>query len=889
MHRKNKQLKMSFQPGVPTGVPGMSMTPIYTATSVPNGTAMMVKVQPVPTHSVMVGQVVQQPFIQAPIMVTQPATQIIHRPPTTRPVVSQAPQLVAIRQPAQLIKKEAPVVDVKPAEAAENAGEPAITVFVGNITDRASDTLIRQILMKCGLVYTWKRVQGASGKLQAFGFCEYRDPESALRAIHILHDYLLGDKKLLVKVDAKTQTQIDEWKTEKGEAFKLTGVEDARNALALLMLEYANELSTAKEILTEASKVEKEKVKEDIILQAHNRENPTVRESANIEENLDTLDIEEDQKKAISKEIRSFRETQKAQEAEKKKQKEAEKENEKKSSSSRRRHSPARDVTSSSRRSTSHRRSPARSPRRSRQRSPPRRSRRSPPPPMLPSRSERERSPRSPARRRERKRSVTPLSPINMRSYEEGDDAHEKRRIERKIKEKEAAYQERLKSYETRERRKRREQEKYEEREHQKRKDMERDAKRLREFLADYDDERFDSKFYVGAELAKRRHERDVEINADQKDRKKEQEEVEILRKRLREENHPDPDAVIQKAIRATEEIWSPLIPPDTPPRSKDHHRSKESAPVEKSEKKVEVEKVEEAKKKEDSSSSSSSDEDSASEASDNESEEDDAMMVDHVTVTSQDFEKVVEKKAPEAPLLVSLPKDDGDDKTYTNTFKQVDQPSPLSEKQMVKMEFSSSSKSSPAAQPQQQQSSSRAVSESRQQPQKRQKLTVSEVFNDDDEDEDEAPKKRKLVPLQYTNEETNAVAASSSSTTETATAKTAATQEEKRKLQKTLIESIPTDKDNLFDFNIDWSQVDQQLMKQRVRPWISKKIVEYIGEDEPTLVEFICSKILLHSPPEKIHEDISMVLDDEAEVFVMKMWRLLIYEIEARKAGIGI
>jgi len=33
----------------------------------------------------------------------------------------------------------------------------------------------------------------------AFGFCEYKDPESALRAIHILHDYKLGDKKLLVR------------------------------------------------------------------------------------------------------------------------------------------------------------------------------------------------------------------------------------------------------------------------------------------------------------------------------------------------------------------------------------------------------------------------------------------------------------------------------------------------------------------------------------------------------------------------------------------------------------------------------------------------------------------------------------------------------------------
>jgi RNA-binding protein 25 len=29
-------------------------------------------------------------------------------------------------------------------------------------------------------------------------------------------------------------------------------------------------------------------------------------------------------------------------------------------------------------------------------------------------------------------------------------------------------------------------------------------------------------------------------------------------------------------------------------------------------------------------------------------------------------------------------------------------------------------------------------------------------------------------------------------------------------------------------------------------------------------------------------------VLDEEAEIFVVKMWRLLIYETEAKKMGIG-
>lgn len=37
---------------------------------------------------------------------------------------------------------------------------------------------------------------------------------------------------------------------------------------------------------------------------------------------------------------------------------------------------------------------------------------------------------------------------------------------------------------------------------------------------------------------------------------------------------------------------------------------------------------------------------------------------------------------------------------------------------------------------------------------------------------------------------------------------------------------------------------LSQTLMEKRIRPWINKKIVEYIGEEEATLVDFVCSKV---------------------------------------------
>lgn len=127
---------------------------------------------------------------------------------------------------------------------------PSITVFVGNITERASDMLIRQLLSKCGAVNNWKRVQGANGKLQGFGFCEYSDPESAMKAIRLLHDFEVADKKLVVKADAKTQEKLDNYlkeKSPKGNDFGDSGQEtedrELFNQLHGILKEHEIELS----------------------------------------------------------------------------------------------------------------------------------------------------------------------------------------------------------------------------------------------------------------------------------------------------------------------------------------------------------------------------------------------------------------------------------------------------------------------------------------------------------------------------------------------------------------------------------------------------------------------------------------------------------------------
>ena len=84
----------------------------------------------------------------------------------------------------------------------------------------------------------------------------------------------------------------------------------------------------------------------------------------------------------------------------------------------------------------------------------------------------------------------------------------------------------------------------------------------------------------------------------------------------------------------------------------------------------------------------------------------------------------------------------------------------------------------------------------------KRKKPTVSDVFNQEESaDGADGKRKRKLVKLEYTEEEMKAVGQSQ---------KAANAAEEKRKTIKNLIERIPTAKEELFAYKVDWTVVDE-------------------------------------------------------------------------------
>ncbi|XP_033504244.1 RNA-binding protein 25b isoform X2 [Epinephelus lanceolatus] len=771
--------------------------------------------------------------IMTPTSVMVPSVQVISKPP--------------------IHKKEI----LRAKESDENSG-PTTTVFVGNISEKASDMLIRQLLAKCGIVLSWKRVQGASGKLQAFGFCEYKEPESTLRALRLLHDLQIGDKNLLVKVDAKTKAQLDEWKAKKKTANGNNKAEDGgddeeevldeetkkrdqiiKGAIDGLMREYAADLNApSQDEESQRRKRKKEKKEED---------------------DINTIDMEEDKRDLISREISKFRDTHKKLEEEKDKREKERLEFERERrerEKERERERERRDREREKEREREREKERERERERDRDKDRDRRTRE----------RERERDwerdrsrDRSPERSRSREVSRD-RDREKKRDQEDEEEAYERRKLERKLRDKEAAYQERLKNWELRERKKARDYSKDAEREDERRREMVKEGKRLKEFLEDYDDDRDDPKYYRGSALQKRLRDREKEMEADERDRKREKEELEEIRQRLLDEGHPNPDAELRRMEEEEEERLRqpPIIQEPEPEEKRERHRGSR----EHRERRQEPERVEPRARP-----AHSDDEVEEGEEDEFDDDEDNPDVKPCLKPTMRPITAAPSVSSASGNASPNTP---GDESPCGIIIPHENSPPEALPQEENRPKIGLSLKLGATGSP------SQPITG------KRKKLPVDSVFDKfDDEEADEQPRKRKLVPLDYDDDKSLGVDGAGLSSIK------GANTEEKRKHIKSLIEKIPTAKPELFSYPLDWSMVDTTLMERRVRPWINKKIIEYIGEEEATLVDFVCSKVMAHSMPQSILDDVAMVLDEEAEVFIVKMWRLLIYETEAKKIGL--
>ncbi|KAJ3353884.1 hypothetical protein HDU91_005837 [Kappamyces sp. JEL0680] len=112
-------------------------------------------------------------------------------------------------------------------------------------------------------------------------------------------------------------------------------------------------------------------------------------------------------------------------------------------------------------------------------------------------------------------------------------------------------------------------------------------------------------------------------------------------------------------------------------------------------------------------------------------------------------------------------------------------------------------------------------------------------------------------------------------------------TKEERMMAVKELVAQIPADKEGLWAWSVKWDNMDKTMLEKKIEPFLKKKVTELLEDESKELVKFVMEKIAARGDVQSIYDELAPVLVEETDVFVMKLWRMIIYETEARALGL--
>lgn len=122
---------------------------------------------------------------------------------------------------------------------------------------------------------------------------------------------------------------------------------------------------------------------------------------------------------------------------------------------------------------------------------------------------------------------------------------------------------------------------------------------------------------------------------------------------------------------------------------------------------------------------------------------------------------------------------------------------------------------------------------------------------------------------------------------TDLSTIPTDLSDEEKAAARQSLVSEIPTDPNPLFAWPIRWSYLTPDITRKEIRPFVEKKVVEYLGVQEDLLVDAVMDGLRDRKDAAEITHELEAVLEDEAMLLVKKVWRMVVFWSEAGARGL--
>lgn len=122
------------------------------------------------------------------------------------------------------VLRNAPVVSNSSVSSMASLG---ITVFIGQIPSCVDDSMLTVLLEQCGKVLVWRRMTSPwDGTPKRFGFCQYSEPNGAIKALRLLKGIEINGKPITVCVSESTSERLNAYQLEMKRLSTLNLIDD---------------------------------------------------------------------------------------------------------------------------------------------------------------------------------------------------------------------------------------------------------------------------------------------------------------------------------------------------------------------------------------------------------------------------------------------------------------------------------------------------------------------------------------------------------------------------------------------------------------------------------------------------------------------------------------
>ncbi|KAI8607460.1 hypothetical protein BC830DRAFT_1175295 [Chytriomyces sp. MP71] len=115
-------------------------------------------------------------------------------------------------------------------------------------------------------------------------------------------------------------------------------------------------------------------------------------------------------------------------------------------------------------------------------------------------------------------------------------------------------------------------------------------------------------------------------------------------------------------------------------------------------------------------------------------------------------------------------------------------------------------------------------------------------------------------------------------------------TMEERKAAIQELVAQLPTEWEAICVWDVKWDFLEGggDVLQGKLKEFVGKKVVETLKEENADIVDFVMKSVGRRKGAQYLLDELSGPLEEDAEIFVKKLWRMVMFESESRARGLA-